>query len=131
MDIFLKTAAGILTALILWISLSKNGRDIAVLISLAVCAMALIAAMSFFQPIVEFLRKIQTLGNLDNDLLSVILKVVGIGMVGEFCTLICKDAGNEAMGKALHFLSTTVILWMSIPVLEKLLSLLQRILGTV
>ena len=131
MNVFLKTAAGILTALILWLSLSKHSKDIAVLMTMAVCAMVIGAAISFLQPIVDFLRKIQTVGNLDEELLSVILKVVGIGVITEISTLICRDAGNESMGKVLQFMSAAAVLWMSIPVFEKLLTLLDKILGAV
>ena len=73
MSVFWKAAAGVLTALILWISLNKHGKDISVLMTMAVCAMVIIAAVSFLQPIVNFLRKIQSVGNLDGELLSVIL----------------------------------------------------------
>lgn len=131
MGTFFKAAAGVLTALILWLSLQKNGKDTAVLITLAVCAMVMTAAIAFLQPIVDFLQKIQVIGNLDQELLSAILKVVGIGMIGELCCLICKDAGNESMGKSVQFLSAAVSLWLSIPVFEKLLSLLDTILGAV
>ena len=131
MSIFLKAAAGILTALILWIVLSKHTKDMSVLLTLAVCAMLLTVSFSFLQPIISFLQKIQALGELDNDLLSVVLKIVGIGLITEICAIICKDAGNESMGKSLQILSSLVVLWMSIPVFEKLLLLLDKILGTV
>lgn len=130
MGVFLKAVAGILTALILWLSLDKHGKDFSILLTLAVCAMIITVAMSFLQPVVDFINKIQTIGNLDNDLLAVILKVVGIGLIAEISTLICKDAGNESMGKALQILASVVIVWMSIPVFEKLLSLLDNLLGT-
>lgn len=131
MSVFLKATAGVLTALIFWLSLNKNTKDLSVLLTLAVSAMILTAAFAFLQPVVDFMRKIVSLGDLDDDLLSVILKVVGVGMIGEICTLICKDAGNESMGKALQIMSAIVVLWISIPVFEKLLSLLDKILGTV
>ncbi|MBQ5608450.1 MAG: hypothetical protein IIU86_05430 [Oscillospiraceae bacterium] len=130
MGVFLKAVAGILTALILWLSLDKHGKDFSILLTLAVCAMIITVAMSFLQPVVDFINKIQAIGNLDNDLLAVILKVVGIGLIAEISTLICKDAGNESMGKALQILASVVIVWMSIPVFEKLLSLLDNLLGT-
>jgi hypothetical protein len=52
-------------------------------------------------------------------------------MVAEFSSLICKDAGNESMGKALQILSSVVALWTCLPVFEKLFSLLDKILGAV
>ena len=131
MSIFLKATAGILTALIFWIVLSKQSRDYSVLLTLAVCAMVVTVALGLLQPIIQFLQKLQSMVDLDNDLLSIILKVVGIGLITELSTLICKDVGNESMGKSLQILSTATVLWLSIPVFEKLLSLLDKILGTI
>lgn len=131
MSDFIKATAGILTALILWLTLHKHTKDLSVLLTMVVCAMVFIAAIGFFRPVIDFISKIQKIGNVDNDLLTIILKVVGIGLITEFSSLICKDAGNESMGKALQVLSSVVVLWMSLPVFEKLLSLLDKILGTV
>ena len=131
MDIFWKVTAGVLTALILWINLSKSNKDISVLTTMAVCAMAVIAAAAFLRPIVAFVKKLQSMGNLDKDLVIIVLKVVGIGIVTEIATSICKDAGNESMGKTLQFVSAATVLWMSIPVFERLLDLLDKILGAI
>ena len=129
MNIYWKIAVGILTALILWINLSRSNKDLAVLISLAICAMSGIAGIAFLQPIVEFIKKLQHVGNLDSELVAVVLKVVGIGMISEISALICKDAGNESLGKTLQFVSAATVLWISIPVFDKLIALLDRILG--
>ena len=131
MSIFLKATAGLLTALIFWIVLSKQSRDYSVLLTLAVCAMVVTISLGLLQPIIQFLQKLQSMVDLDNDLLSIVLKIVGIGLITELSTLICKDVGNESMGKALQILSTATVLWLSIPVFEKLLSLLDKILGTI
>lgn len=131
MSVFWKTAAGILTAIILWINLNQSNKDTSVLMTLAVCAMAMMAAASFLQPVVSFVDKIQDIGKLDAGLVSTVLKVVGVGIITEIAALICKDAGNESMGKALQFVSAGVVLWISIPVFEKLLDLLDKILGGV
>lgn len=131
MSDFIKATAGILTALILWLSLHKHTKDLSVLLTMVVCAMVILVAIGFLRPVIDFISKIQKIGDVDNDLLTVILKVVGIGLITEFSSLICKDAGNESMGKALQVLSSVVVLWMSLPVFEELLSLLDKILGTV
>lgn len=129
MNIFWKITAGTLTAIILWLNLNKSSKDISVLITTAVCAMTIIAATSFLQPVISFVNKMKEIGDLDENLISTVLKVVGVGIVTEIASLICKDAGNDSMGKALQLVSTGVVLWLSIPVFEKLLSLLDNILG--
>ena len=131
MNVFWKTAAGILTAIILWINLNKSNKDASVLMTIAVCTMAVIASAAFLQPVVSFIKKLQGIGSLDSDLVSVVMKAVGIGIVTEISVLICKDAGNESMGKTLQFVSAAAILWLSIPVFESLLALLDKILGAV
>ena len=131
MSVFIKATAGILTALILWLSLYKHTKDLSALLTMSVCAMVIIVAIGLLRPVIDFISKIQKIGNFDKDLLSIILKVVGIALITEFSSLICKDAGNESMGKALQVLSSVVVLWVSLPVFEKLLSLLDKILGTV
>ncbi len=131
MEAYLKATACVLVALILWICLNKSGKDFSVLLTLCVCAVIVSASVLFLEPVVAFIRKIAGVGLLDDGLLSTILKVVGIGLIAEICSLICKDAGNESMGKILQILSSCVVLWLSIPVFEELLSLLDKILGKV
>lgn len=130
MNVFIKAIAGVLIALILWISLGKQNKDFSVLLTLLVCSMIFVVSVSFLKPLVQFVKKLQTMGNLDGDMVTVVMKSVGVGIIGEICTLICKDAGNESLGKALQFLSAAVVLWISIPVFEKLLTLLDNILGS-
>ncbi len=130
MSDYLKAVAGVLIALILWISLGRQNKDYSTLLALAVCIMIISVAANFLQALMQFVKEIQQLGNLDSGLVSIVLKSVGIGVVGEICTLICKDAGNESLGKALQFLTAAVVLWISIPVFEKLLVLLDNILGS-
>ena len=128
---FIKVAACTLVVLILWITLSKGGRDFSLLITIAGCAMICIAGIYYLQSVVGFVDRMKEFGDLDNDLLSAVLKVVGIGMISEITVLICKDAGNESMGKALQLVSSMVVLCVAIPVFEKLITLLDEILGTI
>jgi len=93
--------------------------------------MIIITALSFLHPIVSFLQKIQKIGNIDSDLYTVLIKAVGIGVLSELSALVCKDAGNASAGKALQILSAIVVLWISIPIFEKILSLLDKILGKI
>lgn len=131
MSIFLKSAAGVLTALILWLCLNKSSRELSVLLTLTVCSMLVTAAMTVFQPVVDFLDRLRQLGNMESTYFSILMKVVGIGMLSEICSILCRDAGNETLSKTLQLLTSGVVLWLSIPVFEKLLSLLESVLEAV
>ncbi len=131
MDIFLKASASVLVAVILILTLTKHGKDISVLLIIAVCSMIAIASFSYLRPIKDLLNRLQTMGQLKSDTLSIMLKAVGIGLIAEITSLICTDAGNAALGKTLQFLASTVILWLAIPLLNELLELLDNILGAI
>ena len=81
------------------------------------------------QPVLNMIRTLEALGGLDETLISILLKVAGIGIISEIAALICTDTGNAALGKTLQLLGSAVILWMSIPLFTMLLELLQSILG--
>lgn len=129
MERFFQAAAGIMAAVIMWIILSKQGKEYALLLSLGACCLVLVAAFRFLEPVLDLLKQLQTLGNLQPEWLSVMLKAVGIGLVVEMGALICSDAGNAALAKTLQILGAIAVLWLSIPLMNSLISLLEQILG--
>lgn len=131
MTTFIKASAGVMLALILEKILQKQGKDMSLLLSVAVCAMVAAAAVSFLQPVLNFFSRLQILGNLNSVLLNVLLKAVGVGILSEILSLICTDAGNAALGKSLQLLASSLVLYLSIPVLEELLKLMDTILGAI
>ena len=129
MERFLQAAAGIMAAVIMWIILSKQGKEYALLLSLGACCLVLVAMFRFLEPVLDLLKQLQILGSLQPEWLSVMLKAVGIGLVVEMGALICSDAGNAALGKTLQILGAVAVLWLSIPLMNSLMDLLQQILG--
>jgi stage III sporulation protein AD len=87
-----------------------------------------VIAFSYLQPVVSFLQTLQEKTGIDNAFFQILIKAVGIALLGETASLICSDAGNSSLGKILQFLSSAVILWLSLPLLEKLLDLVDGVL---
>ena len=128
MTIFLKTCAGVFLAVILGLAMESR-KGMGILLSLAVCCMVSLIALEFLQPVIGFLDTLQSIGSLDSELLKLLLKASGIGIITEIACLLCSDSGNASMGKAVQILGTAVILWLSIPMLAAFMELLQKILG--
>ena len=128
MERFYQAAAGVLVAVILILTLRKQGSETALLLSVLVCCMVGFLAAGFLEPVMRFLRRLQKMGSLDVEYLNSLLKIVGICFTAEIAALICEDAGNGALGKALQFLAGAVIVYLSLPMLTKLLDLVEKIL---
>lgn len=129
MDIYLKAVAGVSVTIIISLTLAKKAQDISMLLTIAVCCMVMGVAVYFLTPLIDFIKQLQTVGQLDTEAFKILLKAVGIGLVGEISSLICADSGNTALGKALQILSVIVILWLSLPLMTALLQTVQSLLG--
>lgn len=128
MSSFLQVIGGVMIAVVLGLSLNKQGKDIGLLLGIGVCAMVIVVAAQFFEPVIDFVEKLRVLGGLESETVDTILKAVGIGIVAEIADLICCDSGNGAMGKAVQILAGAVILWLSLPVMSALIELVKQVL---
>ena len=128
MEKFYATTAGILLTVILVMVVRKQNGEIAMLLGLCGCCLGLLVATGFLTPIVQFLRRLQQTAALDSDMLRVLMKITAVAFTSEIAAAVCTDAGNAAMAKSLQMLSTVVILYLALPMLEALLELVERIL---
>ena len=131
MGYFWKATAAVLMAVILSLALEKQGKDFSVILTLAVCGMAASAAFLYLEPVLDFLWELEAMADLREDMLGILLKAVGIGLVAELASVICTDGGNASLGKQMQLLGSAAILYISLPVFRSLLQLIQRILGEV
>lgn len=128
MDAVLKVIIGALIAVILGLMLRQQGKDIALLLSTAVCCMVVAVGINYLTPVVSFVQELHTSTGTDTEYLRILLKSVGIGLVAEIAGLICTDAGNAALAKTIQILATAVILWLALPLMQALLDLVRRIM---
>ena len=131
MDVFFKVSAGALLVAILSVILSKEGKEYALILCVCACAMILMIAVKFLQPILSFLSRITQVGELNTDLLSTLLKIMGIGLVSQIAGMLCTDAGNQSLAKALQIFATTLILWTTLPLMEQLIMLIESIMEAI
>lgn len=131
MDIFLKASSLALIVSVLYQMVSGRNKEIGTLLLILGSCVILITAVSYIEPVFGFITKLQSIGNLNNEMLEILLKSTGIGLLAEIAMLVCNDMGNASMGKTLQILATAVILWLSQPMLNSLLDLIGNLLGEV
>lgn len=126
---YIKWAALVLVGLILSLVIGRQSRDMSLLLTLAVCVLVSIAALTFLEPVLDLLHQLRRLGNLSGEAISILLKAAGIGLLSELASLICADAGEGAMGRALQILSNAAILWLSLPLFQQILTMIEGVLA--
>ena len=128
---YLRFAAAALIGLILVLVVGRQSRDLGMLLSLAVCVLLALGAMEFLEPVMELLNELKRLGELDGGAVGILLRCAGIGMISELAGLLCADAGEGAMGKALQICANASILWLSLPLLRQVLTMIGEVLAKV
>ena len=128
MDLYWKAIAIVLITSILGLVL---GKDMAILLCLCGCAMGLMAVLHYLQPVISLIAQLSRISSLEKETLGILLKILGVGLVSETASLLCSDGGSSAFGSVIRFLSGTAVLWVSIPVFQSVIQMIQQILGEV
>lgn len=129
MEPFWKAAALALIAAVLSLTLKNQDKEYALLLSVAACLMVTAITVTYLKPVFAFLKELETLGDLRGDMLANLIKALGVGLASEIASMICTDAGNASLTKAIQLLGGAVILYLSVPMFSALIDLIQKIVG--
>ena len=131
MENFIQAAAVVLLTVIVAMTLDSHARTTAVMLVMIVCTMVLGAGLRVLQPVLDFIQSLSEMTMLQDEILGVLFKTLGIAVVCEIAVMICSDSGHTSLGKALQMLSNCVILWLSLPLFQALVDLLQTIMEAI
>lgn len=129
MDNFWKINALILIGVILWMVLQNQNKEIAFLLSVAICCISVAMAVGYIKPVLELVWKLSQVGGLEDSVLHQLLRTVGIGFAAEITGRICTDAGNASAGVVARFSGSVAMLYCGIPMIQALMGMIQELVG--
>ncbi len=125
MQSLLQVAVIGLLAVIFASILRKNSKELAIVLSLAACALIGVLLVQLAEPVVDFLKKLRNISGLDEALMQPLLKTVGIGLLTQISANVCADAGENAIAKLIEVCGGVLALYVSIPLLEAVLQMME------
>lgn len=128
MEGFFQAAGAVVILVVLCLLVSSRDKSFGALLAMAGCVMILALGLSYLSPVVTFLQDLESLGDLQPELVKILLKVSGIGILTEITALLCADSGNTSLAQSLRITSAGVILWLALPVFQALLDQIHTIL---
>ena len=117
-----------LIALIVIIIIRQYRPEFAIYISIIAGVIILLLIMDKLTGIIQLLQSISNKTYINNQYLSIILKITGIALLTEFAVSICKDSGESAIASKIEIGSKIIIIAMSIPIINNLLEIILKIL---
>ena len=116
-------------ASILTLKIKSIRPEYSLVIGLVSSLFLAIYALDEMGKIIDLFGAIESYSGIPGTYIQILLKLVGISFLCEFASNICKDAGQATMAKQVEMAGNLSILVVSLPILESLLTTLERLMG--
>lgn len=127
MDIF-KICALAIVSVILILMVQQHMMPITIMITIVTGIIIFIMIIPTLEIVLVSLFDIITTINIQVNQIGIIIKIIGIAYICEFCSQICVDAGQSAIASKIDLSGKVLIMFISIPVITDLLTLVTRLM---
>ncbi|HHV63630.1 MAG TPA: stage III sporulation protein AD [Peptococcaceae bacterium] len=79
--------------------------------------------------VVDLLEKLAEQVNVNSYYLFIVLKIVGVAYLAEFCSQICKDAGENALATKVEIAAKIFVIVLAIPIIVAIMESIINLLG--
>lgn len=121
------TTAAIISGLLI-VLLEKTVPANALLLSAAVTVMMALASVSFLDPILSFLRRLEADCGVSAVYCGTMVKCLLISVVSRLGTAFCKDAGRAGMASLMELSGTLAEVWVAIPLFEAMMTMVEELI---
>ncbi len=127
MDIFKLVGIGLAaTALAVFVKGWKP--EISIGISLAAASVIFIMALPYLKVITDMIKDLSGQLGVESRYITLILKITGIAYIAQFGAELCRDAGESSTASKIEFAGKVIIMALSMPVIYKLLEIVNDII---
>ncbi len=129
MELFLQAAVIAVVTVVLTSLLKKSNQELALLLTIAACVLIGLFLMRLAEPVVEFLSKLRNLAGLDKELMTPMVKTIGVGLLTQISATVCADAGENAIAKLVEVCGGVLALYVALPLLQAVIDMVERMSG--
>ena len=117
-----------LVALIIIVILKQYRPEFAMYVSLSAGVIIFALIFTKLSGIIELLKNLSSKASINNQFITLLIKITGIAILTEFAVSICKDTGETAIANKVDLGGKVIIMSMSIPMMCSLLETIVQIL---
>ena len=109
--------------------LKQYHKEQALLCSIGVCVIVLLAILSYLSHIAETIQELYAKTNLPGSYLSVIWKALGVCYLTNLAVDLCRDCGETALAGTAELWGRLTLVLLALPMLKQVLELLTGVLN--
>ena len=115
---------------VITVTLLKSAKpEFAVFATIATGVIMIITMLSALRDVVLAFDKIVEKSGINDEVFSVVLKIIGIGYLTEYSSSVATDAGCDSIAQKLQFGGKIVIFLMSISIVSSLVDLVSTLVN--
>ena len=107
--------------------IQKSNKEYALLVSLGASVVLLLLILDRAGPLFSQIEDMASSGPLEGEAVTLVLRAVGITVVGQIVSRLCKDAGESALSYTVDLASRAAVLAAALPAVGKILEYLGEI----
>ena len=127
MDIIKIIGIGLISLIII-IIVKQYRPEFVIYVSIIADAIILMLIMDKVSSIINLLTALSNKTVVNNEFLTLLIKITGIAFLTEFSVSLCKDSGETAIANKIDIGGKVIIISMSIPIIASLLETIIKIL---
>lgn len=127
MDIIRIIGIGLISLIII-IIVKQYRPEFVIYVSIIAGAIILMLIMDKVSSIINLLTALSNKTVVNNEFLTLLIKITGIAFLTEFSVSLCKDSGETAIANKIDIGGKVIIISMSIPIIASLLETIIKIL---
>ena len=125
----LTLCAAALTAVIAAVGLKKYSPETSILIAAAGGILIILAVLPKAQPAAEEIKQLISLSGLNTDYGQILIKTIGICLIGKFTSEFCIDNGYSSLGSKIDLAAKISVLVISLPLYGNILETVSQLLA--
>lgn len=107
--------------------IKKWNSDFTPLLRIALTVLLTVAALSWITPLTAYLKQLTQIADLSESA-EILFKALGIAWLTQCCADICRESGESGTANGVELAGKVEILLLSIPMLDKILSIVGELL---
>ena len=128
MDTVWRILAIVLIAAVIVTLLKKTSPDMAYLLTLAVCGVAIFFFAEFAEQIIQSFQRVFAVISIPDEIFLPLVKMIAIAIMTKIGSDICRDAGESAFGNLVETAGALTAILLSMPLFSAAWELLQELL---
>lgn len=127
MELIIKSAVAAVVAAVVSLVIKKSNPELSLMLGVLAAAVALYYGCRAIEPVLDMIREFSQSAALSSSFYTPVLKCLGIGIVTQIGSSICKDAGQAAAATGVELCGTAAAVLCTLPLVRSILSMIGEL----